>query len=171
MGTEKAQISLTPRARGVCYNVNMRHLISPNLVLFLTTSAIVLGSCTSTPTARDVERLDRFTQDARFGEQVNSVCFKGNIDNFRGNTRDSVIVRRGVSDEYVLFIDQCRDLEYANALTFDGSGSCLRKFDRLRVFQSGIGGLARDRSPELCQVEAIYRWNESVDAGAKLTKP
>jgi hypothetical protein len=165
-GNRESAGEIFVKLRNMCYVEGMK------LQTLLVISAFLTISCASTNIDREAERLARFADDPRFGAEVNSVCFKGAIQDFRENTRDSVIVRRGVSEDYVLFVDQCRDLEDANALAFQSSQSCVRPFDRLSVFQQGIGGLARDVSPNVCRIEAIYKWDEAASSDEDaLTKP
>lgn len=137
-----------------------------SVTMWFGAAAMSLSACASTGVDRDAKRLARYADDPRLGEQVDRVCFANTIDDFRENTEDSVILRRGVSDDYLVFVNGCRDLEYANALALQNSGSCLRRQDRLTIFQQGFGRLGRDVSPNFCAVDVIYIWNEDATEAA-----
>ncbi len=95
--------------------------------------------------------------DIRQGEEVNRVCFNNQIRNWRENDRKSVIVEKGVRDEYKLdLIGTCdpRDAFLSIGLVSRGGMSCLTRGDTL-VTDDDFGGS--------CSIRRIYEWNE--DAG------
>lgn len=104
------------------------------------------------------------TPDPRQGEQVNNICFSSQIRNWRENDRTSVIVEKGLNDEYKLdLIGTCDpdDAFFSIGLVsrFSG-GSCIETGDEL-VTDSRYGGK--------CTIRNIYKWNKDaakVEAGA-----
>ena len=128
-----------------------------------TIAAILLAACTST--AEDAAETQDWTEDARLGDQVDRICFRDNIDNFRSATRNSVIVERGVNDEYLIeTFSACFDLDNANSLSFDsfGGSSCLSKGDSIKAYSSAFGPSESDFPSVDCPIKAIYEWNEDA---------
>ena len=126
-------------------------------------AAIVLVACTST--AEDTEQAQDWKEDARLGEQVDRICFTRSIDNFRAATRNTVIVERGVNDEYLIeTFRSCFDLQRANSLSFDtfGGSGCLSKGDSIMAYSSAFGPSASDLPSVKCPIRAIYEWNEDA---------
>lgn len=123
-----------------------------------------LAGCASSDTPTSSERVAELLKDARVGEQVDKICFQSTIDGFRENTRDSVILTRGVSDDYLVLMKGCRDLDRAQSLGLAGRGSCLRRSDRLIVSDSAFSLSGNSPVvPDQCWVDAIYRWDDRVD--------
>lgn len=108
------------------------------------------------------------TPDPRLGERVDKICFTRNIDSFQETTRNSVIVRVGVNDFYLVeTFGPCFDLNFAQSIGFESrTGSCLRRTDRLSVSDSAFG-LHRSGGlgPQRCQIRAIYEWDPEAAAG------
>ena len=76
----------------------MKHLIRTALACGAVTAMV--AACTSAP---DEQAADAdWMTDARLGEQVDRICFSSSIDNFRAPSRDTVIVEKGVNDEYLI---------------------------------------------------------------------
>lgn len=126
-------------------------------------AAALLAGCTST--GEETAEVENWKEDARLGEQVDRICFKDNIDNFRSATRNTVIVERGVNDEYLIeTFSSCFDLKNANSLSFDtfGASSCLSKGDSIKAYSSAFGPSETDFPSVNCPIRAIYEWNEDA---------
>ena len=128
-----------------------------------TIAAILLAACTST--VEEPAESENWQEDARLGEQVDRICFKDSIDTFRAATRSTVIVERGVNDEYLIeTFSSCFDLKNANSLSFDtfGASSCLSKGDSIRAYSSAFGPSETDFPSVKCPIRAIYVWDEDA---------
>ncbi|WP_084396796.1 DUF6491 family protein [Henriciella aquimarina] len=139
----------------------MTHLIRSLAVA--TAASAMLAACSSAPA--DSENENEWMQDARLGEKVDRICFRSNIDSFRQNTRNTVIVEKGVNDEYLLqTMGNCYDLDHAQSLSFDTSmgSSCLTKGDSIYAFDSVFGPDRTDPPSIRCPIAAIYEWNEDA---------
>lgn len=139
--------------------------MNSNLHLAALPAAALLSlvACTSAPASHSDE--DAWRTDARLGEKVDRICFRSNIDNFRGETRNSVIVERGVNDEYlVTTFSDCYDLQNAQSLSFDspGASSCLTKGDSIYAYDSAFGPDRTDIPSVRCPISAIYEWHEDA---------
>ncbi len=97
--------------------------------------------------------------DPRQGEQVTQICFTSQIRNWRENDRRSVIVERGVRDEYKLELaGTCRPEDAFTSIGFVSGvagGSCLSAGDKL------VTDARYNDGP--CLISRIYKWNK--DAG------
>ena len=97
--------------------------------------------------------------DPRQGEEVRSVCFTSQIRNWRENDRRSIIVERGLRDEYKLeLIGTCQPEDAflsIGLVSRVGGGSCLTQGDELVTDSRYNDGS--------CAIRRIYRWNK--DAG------
>ena len=132
-------------------------------ITFGAASAALLAACSSSPSA-DEEMAD-WREDARLGEQVDRICFSDNIDNFRMTTRNTVIVEKGVNDEYLIeTFNNCNDLDFAQSLSFDTfpGASCVTKGDSIYAYDSAFGPQDGDIPPIRCPISAIYEWNEDA---------
>jgi len=119
-------------------------------------TALVAAACSSTPTQTADAK-----PDPRQGEQVKSICFQSQIRNWRANDRHSIIVERGIKDEYKLELAgtcQPQDAFFSIGLVSRvGGGSCLTPGDQLVTD-------ARYDGP--CSVSRIYKWNKDATAPA-----
>lgn len=124
--------------------------------------ALTLGSCASaTPGEIEARRVE-LLKDARVGAQVNEICFTRQIDRFRDNGRDSVVLTRAANDEYLVIIRGCPLLDTAQSIRFAGR-SCLE--DQGDLFVSDVVGRPLSGAPQRidrCPVHAIYRWDEGA---------
>ncbi|GLQ20141.1 DUF6491 family protein [Algimonas porphyrae] len=119
-----------------------------------------LAACATTDRPTRSETLAQLRDDPRTGEEVDRICFTRGIDSFKEESRYSVVLRRGVSDEYLVVTRSCPDLERAQSLAVNGSGSCLRRQDSIRVFTSAFGPSAGDTPGfNRCLIDRIYRWD------------
>ncbi|RIJ15651.1 DUF6491 family protein [Henriciella mobilis] len=139
----------------------MKHLIRTALACGAVTAMV--AACTSAP---DEQAADAdWMTDARLGEQVDRICFSSSIDNFRAPSRDTVIVEKGVNDEYLIqTFGNCYNLRNAQALSLDtfGGSSCLSKGDAIFAYDSVFGPDKTDIGPVRCPIKAIYEWNEDA---------
>lgn len=139
----------------------MKHLIRTALACGAVTAMI--AACTSAPDEQTADT-DWMT-DARLGEQVDRICFTRSIDNFRSPSRDTVIVEKGVNDEYLIqTFGNCYNLRNAQSLSLDtfGGSSCLSKGDAIFAYDSAFGPDKTDIGPVRCPIKAIYEWNEDA---------
>ncbi|MDZ4760931.1 MAG: DUF6491 family protein [Alphaproteobacteria bacterium] len=116
-------------------------------------AALLFAACQSNAPAETAEA----APDARQGAEVQQVCFNSQIRNWRMADRDSVIIEKGVRDEYRLeLIGTC---EPNNAFTTiglisRGGGSCLSRGDTLVTDERSIGGS--------CSIRRIHEWNKDA---------
>jgi hypothetical protein len=123
-------------------------------ILAAASSAFLIGAC-STPAATDIADAK---PDPRQGKEVRQICFNQQIRNWRENDRKSVIVEKGVRDEYKLdLIGACEPQDAFTSIGLVsrvGGGSCLSSGDKL-VTDSRFDGS--------CSIRRIYEWHK--DAG------
>jgi len=117
------------------------------------TAALLLSACQTPESRADAK------PDPRQGEQVSQICFTSQIRNWRELDRRSVIVERGLKDEYKLELaGTCEPQDAFTSIGFVsrvGGGSCLSTGDRLVTDARYNDGS--------CLISRIYKWNE--DAG------
>ena len=124
----------------------------------------LLSACTSLPpeSNREVE------VSPRQGEEVKQICFASSINGWRevDGERSSVILTKGVSEEYKLDLSGICDLTYAfnSIATRTRGSSCLTRGDEI-VFDDGLSGINR------CMIKKIYTWNPAEEAEADNTEP
>lgn len=131
-------------------------------LILLGSSLLFLAACASTESnqGRDAQ-ITELLSDPRVGEEVNSVCFRRNIDRFSDATDYSVVIGKGVNDKYLVLTRVCSDLEFAQSLAVESNSSCLREQDYIRVFRSAFGPSELDTGAfNRCFVDAIYEWND-----------
>lgn len=137
----------------------MRLLFAPVLL----SAATVLSACASTDSPTRSERLAETLADPRVGEEVERICFARGIDNFYDEREESVVLRRGVNDDYLVVTRTCPDLDDAQSLGLESTSGCLRRFDRIRIFRSAFGATSADVPGfNRCQIDRIYRWNQDA---------
>ena len=134
----------------------MRHLL-PSL-------AIALAACASTADPGEPTELEKTLADPRNAGEVDRVCFTRGIDGFRDNKDQTVIVTRGVDDDYLLVLRNCPQLDRAQSLGVGKTpGSCLRRSDRIIVSESIFDVRGPGQVGLLpCFVNGIYRWDENA---------
>ena len=134
-----------------------------SLLTLLPAAGLLLAACAATP--EDTAEAEAWQSDARLGEKVDRICFTANVDNFREPTRQTVIVERGVNDEYLVeTVGSCFDLDRAGSLAFDtlpGSG-CITRGDNIIAFDSAFGPDRTGVPPQRCPIKAIYEWDEDA---------
>ena len=135
-------------------------------ILAASALAATLGACSATPARSSTDSVD-VASDARVGEPVNQLCFASTIDNFKMPTRNSVVVEKGVNDEYLIeTMGNCFDLQNAMSLSFDtfpGSG-CISKGDSIFAYDSVFGPDEMSMPAMRCPIAQIYKWDGSKAA-------
>lgn len=96
--------------------------------------------------------------DPRQGEKVRNICFSSQIRNWRENDSTSIIVEKGLKEEYKLDLIGACDPDDAffsiGLISRVSGGSCIDEGDEL-VTDSRYDGK--------CSIRNIYKWNK--DAG------
>ena len=131
----------------------------------LTISMLVfLSSCTKAP----VEINQEVQINPRQGEEVKQICFASSINGWRevDGERSSVILTKGVSEDYKLDLSGICDLTYAfnSIATRTRGSSCLTRGDDI-IFNDGLSGINR------CMIKKIYTWNPAEEADADNNEP
>ena len=135
-------------------------------LMLISLSAIALMASVGCATDGHSSRSDAIAEtldDARVGEEVDKICFTRGIDSFSEEKRNSVVLRRGVNDEYLVVTRSCTNLDMAQSLRLDSALGCLRRQDYIRVYQSAFGPSDADRFAfDRCQIDAIYKWDDDA---------
>ena len=122
-----------------------RHLITLSLMG-------LLSACTNVA----VENNKEVEINPRQGEEIKQICFASSINGWRevDGERSSVILTKGVSEEYKLDLSGICDLTYAfnSIATRTRGSSCLTRGDDI-IFNDGLSGINR------CMIKKIYKWN------------
>ena len=134
-----------------------RHLITLSLMG-------LLSACTNVA----VENNKEVQINPRQGEEVKQICFASSINGWRevDGERSSVILTKGVSEEYKLDLSGICDLTYAfnSIATRTRGSSCLTRGDDI-IFNDGLSGINR------CMIKKIYKWNPAEEAEADNNEP
>ena len=123
----------------------------------------ILTACATPGENNKARGIAAFDGDPRLGEEVKKVCFNQSIDGFTSTTRDTVVLTKGVSDEYIIEVfGACPNLRSAQRIALDSVTSCLSKSDYLIVYDSAFGtdsGLGPDR----CSIRRIHAWDSDAE--------
>ena len=134
-----------------------RHLITLSLMG-------LLSACTNVA----VENNKEVDINPRLGVEINQICFASSINGWRevDGERSSVILTKGVSEEYKLDLSGICDLTYAfnSIATRTRGSSCLTRGDDI-IFNDGLSGVNR------CMIKKIYTWNPAEEAEADTDEP
>ena len=132
--------------------------------LIIFSMLVFLSSCTNAP----VENNQEVQINPRQGEEVRQICFASSINGWRevDGERSSVILTKGVSEEYKLDLSGICDLTYAfnSIATRTRGSSCLTRGDDI-IFNDGLSGINR------CMIKKIYTWNPAEEADADTNEP
>ena len=132
--------------------------------LIIFSMLVFLSSCTNAP----VENNQEVKINPRQGEEVRQICFASSINGWRevDGERSSVILTKGVSEEYKLDLSGICDLTYAfnSIATRTRGSSCLTRGDDI-IFNDGLSGINR------CMIKKIYTWNPADEAEAGTNEP
>jgi hypothetical protein len=124
----------------------------------------LLSACTNVA----VENNKEAEINPRQGEEVKQICFASSINGWRevDGERSSVILTKGVSEEYKLDLSGICDLTYAfnSIATRTRGSSCLTRGDDI-IFNDGLSGVNR------CMIKKIYTWNPAEEAEADTDEP
>ncbi len=133
---------------------------APFLKTILTISAVALLASCATPEERAASAAESKARVAAGkGDQVDKICFAGSIRGFSETTRNTVVVRRNARDSYLIETRGCSQLEHAQRLAIDETGSCVRRGDRL-IVSDDINSNSAGLGPERCYINAIYKWDD-----------
>ncbi|MEM5517266.1 DUF6491 family protein [Henriciella sp. AS95] len=139
--------------------------MKPTFALTAASAALLMALAGCSSTAASDETADEWRTDARLGERVDRICFGSSIDNFRNATRNTVIVEKGVNDEYLIeTVGRCYDLDHALSLSFDNSpgAGCISRGDAIYAYDSVFGPSQTDMPSVRCPIAAIYEWDEDA---------
>lgn len=106
---------------------------------------------------------DDYLNDVRLGEQVDRICFRDQINDFREGTESTIIVERGAKDYLIQTDKPCNELDGAQTISLNNafsSGRCVTSYDRFSASSNTFGG-ASDPA-YLCRIKAIYEWHEDA---------
>lgn len=145
----------------------------PLTLISLSIAALMaLSACATDGQSTRSEAIAETLADVRVGEKVDRICFTRGIDSFSEEKRNSVVLRRGVNDEYLVITRGCPYLDMAQSLRLDSTSGCLRRQDSIRVYQSAFGPSDADRFAfDRCQIDAIYKWNDDAVEGDEVKEP
>ncbi|GGC95423.1 DUF6491 family protein [Aquisalinus flavus] len=125
----------------------------------------LLGACSSAPSETQQERTAMV--EARKGEQVNNVCFAGQIDSFSTINDRAVVVRTGVRDRYLLETASCFGLGNALSLQIENRGGCLTRGDYIVAYDSAFGNDGTGLKPSRCLITSIHEWKDEEEMAAQ----
>ncbi|MDP1931046.1 MAG: DUF6491 family protein [Gammaproteobacteria bacterium] len=117
-------------------------------ILMLATGLLVLAACqASTPNA---------VQRGTPGEQVSSICFNRQIDNWQPLSRNAIILERGLNDYYRVILDGGCDARRSglSIVTESRTGICLEEGDEI--------DFEGDFSPS-CRINQINAWIPAIE--------
>lgn len=137
----------------------------------LAASALALTACATGPGTDGADARPQgfadYQGDARLGERVDRICFGSQINSFGETTDETVLLESGVNDWYLVHTFSCPDLDYAQSLSFDRYGSCLRQSDAVIAYRSFTGPDRSEPAPQGCRIRAIYEWDpDAADEAA-----
>lgn len=141
-------------------------------MMFIALAGVTLAACATPPqSSAKVRGIAAFADDPRLGKQVSKICFNRTIDGFYNATRDTVVLSRGASEDYIVEVKGvCSNLRNARSVAIDSQLSCVTRGDVLLVSTStftlndGTG-----MGPDRCYIEKIHQWDKS--AKSTTTKP
>lgn len=123
---------------------------------------MALSACATSGSSRSEDIAELLT-DPRVGEAVDNICFTRGIDGFSDNGEYSVVLRRGVKDEYLVVTRFCPDLQFAQSIGLDNRRSCLRRQDDIHVFRTVFPQSDIDRTGFTnCYIDSIYKWDKDA---------
>jgi hypothetical protein len=115
-------------------------------------ASALVAACTTPPTETAEAK-----PDPRQGKEVRQICFNQQIRNWRENDRRSIIVEKGVNEEYKLdLIGTCEPSDAflsVGLVSRVGGGTCLSSGDRL---------VTDARYDGSCSIRRIYEWHKDA---------
>jgi hypothetical protein len=131
----------------------MTHIAKAFLAACASTLFIAAGCSTASTEKAEAK------PDPRQGAEVRNVCFSSQIRNWRALDNRSVIVEKGLKDEYKLeLIGTCQPRDAFTSIGLVsrvGGGSCLEEGDRLITDARYDDGS--------CSILRIYEWHKDAD--------
>lgn len=122
----------------------------------------LLAACATAPSDTP-KGAAKFADDPRLGAKVDKICFNRSIDSFSRNDRDTVVVREGPNEHYLIEIrGACINLRHAQTIAFDSSLSCVTRTDALIVSTSAFTLNDPTRGPQRCRISEIYEWDDDA---------
>ena len=134
--------------------------------IFTICSALAACSTTASKTERG---MSQFKDDPRLGEEVSSICFKGNIDGFSDAAGNTIVLREGVNRHYRVSLSGfCPNLKHAQSLAFERQSGCARRGDYILVSESVFSLDDGDGfGPDRCFINEIYEWDRDAKDESK----
>lgn len=127
------------------------------------TAGFALMACASSTAGENKERgIAAFKDDTRLGEKVEKICFNRSIDGFSMARKDTVVLSKGVSDDYIVEVrGVCTNLRHAQSVGIDTRLSCVREGDYLIVSDSAFG-TDTGFGPDRCYIDKIHKWDKKA---------
>lgn len=126
-------------------------------ILMAVTAALAFGACQTSDTSDTAQT----EPDPRQGAEVRQICFSSQINGWRENGRNSVIVEKRHNEEYMLELSGgCEPQDAFLSIGLKsrlGAGDCLRAGNSL-VTNSHFDGR--------CTITHIYEWHEDAEKSA-----
>jgi Family of unknown function (DUF6491) len=133
-----------------------------NPILIAVLGAAALGACASGPAEPRLRGLEKYAEDARLGPETKRICFASNIDGFSLNDRQTVLLHEGRDRFMVEVAGTCLDLDHAESIAIDNSGSCVTPGDSIIVAKS----LGDTQGSQRCMIRKIREWNPKAEQPA-----
>lgn len=127
------------------------------ILITIVSAALLAAACQSAP----ADKAEAKKPDPRQGKEVSQICFQSQIRSWKELDRTSVIVEKGVKEEFKLdLIGTCDpgDAFTTIGLISRGGGSCLSRGDQLVTDARYNDGA--------CSIRSIYEWNSKLKAEA-----
>lgn len=138
----------------------------PLLGFALLTGCNSVGTQGKKPHTQRVYGLAALKDDPRLGEEVNKICFTHMIHGFNSLDERTVILNRGVKEDYVVeTYGSCVDLDYAWEIALASQSSCLRKYDSL-IITRGSTIPNSDPFTRTCRIKSMHKWNKNAKKAA-----
>lgn len=130
----------------------------------------LLVACASTSETGDKPKgIAAFADDVRLGEEVSKICFNRNIDGFSSATRDTVVLSAGPSKDYIVEVNACHNLRFAQLVAIDSSLSCVTRSDILLVSESAFSlDDGKGMGPDRCFIKKIHKWDKRAKKDAEI---
>lgn len=139
------------------YRLPSRGMARPLMALML---GALLTACASGLARKDDAAQYRYQDYA--GEPVDTVDTMGRVTGWTSVSRDQLVIWTGVNDAWLIKVwSTCRDLEYANSVVVERSGTKITKFDQVLV------GRERCQISEIRQIDVKQMKADRAAAKAK----
>ncbi len=140
----------------------MRVLL-PALIL----PVLLAGCATSGDKQPEPKGIEKFADDPRLGDEVKRLCFASSIDSFGNNDGNTFTVREGMDHYLIEVYGSCFNLDHAERIAIDATGSCLTKGDAIIVSDS-ISSFDRGTpgSTQRCVVKSMHAWDPQAEAAS-----